>query len=180
MVWQFNVILVMQSCSLMHTHALTVLSFPLPSLQHPCSLVWSGEGSALFVCLQSQIHCITVQEGIPPLAQLSCEAICKAITSEDHIPTLLLPRRVCTIIQPLCHCSELQIQPHNVYTVTRCVIAMARFSAIECVVEGRSTLYMSCGPCFFSQLAALWLKLQCTVSGVSETWHLSSVILDSF
>ena len=45
---------------------------PLP-LQHPCSLVWSGEGSALFVCLQSQIHCITVQEGIPPLAQLSRE-----------------------------------------------------------------------------------------------------------
>ena len=94
MVMHFNAILVMQSCSLMHTHALTVLSNPtltLP-LQHPCSLVWSGEGSALFVCLQSQIHCITVQEGIPPLAQLSREAICKGITSKDHIPAFSLPR----------------------------------------------------------------------------------------
>ena len=33
-----------------------------------------------------------MQEGIPPLAQLSREAICKAITSEDHISTLPLPR----------------------------------------------------------------------------------------
>ena len=90
MVMHFNVILVMQRYSLMHTHCpLLPPTFPL---QHPCSLVWSGEGSALFVCLQSQIHCITVQEGIPPLAQLSREAICKAITSEDHISTLPLPR----------------------------------------------------------------------------------------
>ena len=41
-------------------------------------------------------------------------------------------------------------------------------------------MYISCGPCFFSQLAAVWLKLQCIVSGGSETWHLSSVILNSF
>ena len=76
-----------------------------------------------------------------------------------------------------CHCSDLQVQPYNVYAVSRCVIAMARFSGIEC---GRGKMYISCGPCFFSQLAALWLKLQCTVSGGSETWHLSSVILNRF
>ena len=87
-----------QSPKLTHTSTPTSTHMPshcpplCPSIQHPCSLVWNGEGSALFVCLQSLIHCISVQEGIPPLTQLSREAILRSITSEDHIPALPLPR----------------------------------------------------------------------------------------
>ena len=65
------------------------------------------------------------------------------------------------------HRSELQVQPYNVCAVSRCVIAMARFSVIECVVEGRSTLYISCVVLVSSpslQLCGLSSSAQCQVA----------------